>query len=207
MSWRRRLLPFLSKLPYRAISCIHHTLLPDPRQQCCINATPPPPHSLAASPPAFWLISTRLPLVTAPTLKSYQSLLLQGPRHQQDSFCLNGTKKSGRAFVMGLTPHTNLADGKKVTVNLFSSSATSSCTDPRRLRGGYFTTWRIWQGLPDNTTQYITDGWCVWRQIFKKRAGVMDNETAMIYETVLFSQTVCLQHGRATSWVSSMRIL
>lgn len=60
MSWRKSLLLFPSKLPYRAISCIHHTPLPDPRRNCCIGSTPPPlpPHSLATSPP----FSTTLPI-------------------------------------------------------------------------------------------------------------------------------------------------
>lgn len=62
--------------------------------------------------------------MTGPTLKSHQSSLLrQEPRHQQDSFCLNGTIGAGPSFVEGLTPHTNLTDEKKVTVNLFRSGA------------------------------------------------------------------------------------
>lgn len=97
MSWRRSLLLFPSKLPYRAISCIHHTPLPDPRRHCCIGSTPPPlpPHSLATSPPFSRLIGTRLPSVTGHALKSHQSSLQQQePQHQQDSFCLNRTMEA-----------------------------------------------------------------------------------------------------------------
>lgn len=65
-------------------------------------------HIYSLTHPTILLISTRLPSVTGPTLKSHQSSLLrQEPRHQQDSFCLNGTMAAGPAIVAGLTLRSN----------------------------------------------------------------------------------------------------
>lgn len=80
----------------------------------CIGRNPTPPlvcfHIYSLTHPT-WLISTRLPSVTGPTLKSHQSsLLCQEPQHQQDSFCPNGTMAAGPAFVAGLTLRTNVID-------------------------------------------------------------------------------------------------
>lgn len=88
--------------------------LPDPRRHCCISSNPPPPvcfHIYSLTHPTILLISTRLPSVTGPTLKSHQSsLLCQEPRHQRDSFCLNGTMAAGPAIVAGLTLRSNPID-------------------------------------------------------------------------------------------------
>lgn len=51
------------------------------------------------------LLSGRLPSVTGPTLKSYQSFLQQQQsRHQWESFCLPGTMEAESSFVKDLTP-------------------------------------------------------------------------------------------------------
>ena len=102
------------------------------------TSTPPPIAPLTLwpqllrHPPTSRLISTRLPTVTGPTLKSHQSpLLQQEPRHQQDSFfCLNGTMEAESSFVVGLTPTHKPRWWEKVTVNLFRTGATSSRSDP-----------------------------------------------------------------------------
>lgn len=121
--------PLPSKLPYWPISCIHHASLPDPRRHCCISS-PPPPHcypllSRATSPVLppllLWLISTRLPPVTGPTLKSHQSFLLQQEpqQQQQDSFfVLIGQWKQGhpllRAWPRTQTSLMRISDSKPI---------------------------------------------------------------------------------------------
>lgn len=80
-----------------------------------VRQQPPPPlvwvHIYSLSHPTILLISTGFPSVTGPKLKSHQSSLLrQEPRHQRESFCLNGTMAAGPAIVAGLTLRTNPTD-------------------------------------------------------------------------------------------------
>lgn len=142
--WWSLLLP--SKLPYGAISCIHQGPSSWPPGGTASSAAPHPPLALATSPPRYpppmTLISARLPSVTRHTLKSHQSSLeQQKAQHQQNSFCLYGTKGAESSFVRDLTPHTDRADREKVTVNLFkafildlSLQETQNCTN-----------WQMWQ--------------------------------------------------------------
>lgn len=134
----RWLLPFPFKLPYWAISCIHHAPpLPDPGRHCCISS--------ATTPATFWqLIRTTLPSVTGPTLKSHQSSLLRRePLHQQDSFLvLMGQRKQGY-LLLRTWPHTQTLLRRKGNSQPMQVLCTSS--------------WSLWE---DDVVCQLADGTC-----------------------------------------------